>query len=230
MDYRFTSLGIMLGIIIFGHILKRLDSNKLGERVKFTADYHKTFIELVNVLFSTRQIDSVLYGKCIHDVDRIQTELGDEGLLAEILDPLRGIHSRNYPLLLNTLPQLRSMVSMLDNSIMVERLNEQIRLCDDALRRHIGILENAIESELTGWLNPFSCFEKGINYIVGLPLEVLYWCGILSLHNNRTIHGNIIFKGISKIVTLLGLIGSVITIGLGWTDFSSLWRSFLLNK
>ena len=59
-----------------------------------------------------------MYAVCIHDVDKIQEELGNDGVLAEFVDPFKQIKGRNYQLFMNILPEMRSMVNQLD-SIMI---------------------------------------------------------------------------------------------------------------
>lgn len=46
-------------------------------------------------------------------------------------------------------------------------------LCEDALKRHIGNLESAIENEKKGIFNPITCLGEGIRWFVGLPVDIL---------------------------------------------------------
>ena len=77
---------------------------------------------MANDLFTTFRFDNQKYNMVIRDIDRIQEELGADGVLSEFRDPLRGMKGRNYQLFMNIMPEIRSAVSM-DNSIMRERIN-----------------------------------------------------------------------------------------------------------
>ncbi len=48
---------------------------------------------------------------------------------------------------MNIVPEIRTALSNMGYSIMDERINQLMGLCEDALRRHIGNLDRAIEQE-----------------------------------------------------------------------------------
>lgn len=173
---------------------------------------------MANDLFTTFRFDNQKYNMVIRDIDRIQEELGADGVLSEFRDPLRGMKGRNYQLFMNIMPEIRSAVSM-DNSIMRERINQLMGLCEDALKRHIGNLERAMELEKKNLYNPITCLGEGIRWIVYLPVDILNWLGILSANRGEKIKANIIFRVISNVIVFIGLISSIFTIILGWDDF-----------
>jgi len=51
---------------------------------------------------------------------------------------------------MNIVPEIRTALSNMGYSIMDERINQLMGLCEDALRRHIGNLDRAIEQEKKG--------------------------------------------------------------------------------
>lgn len=51
---------------------------------------------------------------------------------------------------------------------MMERINQLMGLCEDALKRHIGNLESAIENEKKGLFNSIMCLGEEIRWFVGL--------------------------------------------------------------
>ena len=153
----------------------------------------------------------------IKDVDKIQgeLELGMDGVLNGFVDPLKGIQGRNYQLFMNIMPEIRTALSNMDYSIIYERTNQLMGLCEDALRRHIGNLDRAIEHEKNGLWNPITCMGEGIRWIVGLPVDVLQWAGLYSTNKSRKIKTSVIFKAISNLIVFIGLISSIVTIVLG---------------
>lgn len=46
-----------------------------------------------------------------------------------------------------------------------------------------------------------------------------FWTGIISERNNSAVHSNIVFKAIAHIITIVGLISSIMGIVLGWDEF-----------
>lgn len=174
---------------------------------------------MVNDLFNTFRFNSQKYNLVIKDIDRIQEELDADGVLNEFIDPLRGVKVRNYQLFMNIMPEIRLAVSDVDNYIMRDRINQMMGLCEDALKRHIGNLERAIGHEKKGLYNPITCLGECIRFIVYLPIDILYWAGILSVNRSNIIKSNRIFRVIGNVIVFIGLISSIFTIILGWDDF-----------
>lgn len=227
MENRLIPILLTVGIILLGFVLKLHRINSYVKRRELTIIFRSIFIEMSNIFFKSGRIPTDLYTKCIHDVDAIQLELGNEGIIADFVDRLHGIQGKNYQLFVNIIPELRTAEHMYNNSVMMERLSQLVCICDDALQRHIGNLDRALENDRTWIFNPFTCFGEGVRFIIGLPIDILLWCGIISL-NKR---GGWLFKAIGTIITFISLISSIITIVLGWNDasayFIKLWNLFL---
>lgn len=87
-----------------------------------------------------------------------------------------------------------------------------------------------MDTERKGIFNPFICFREGVRFILGLPVLVLYWSGFVSTRTISAARVSSVFKFISGVITLIGLISSIITILLGWNEASEIiikvWKSF----
>ena len=208
---------VVVLIIFVGHIIKRVQILKLRDRLRYTTEFNNKFFQMINILFDKRRLDNALYSYCLHEIDKIQKELANDGVISEYVDRLRGIQGRNYQLFMNIMPEIRQMISF-DNFIVEERVRQLIGCCDDALKRHIGNLDRLIESASKGLFNPFTCFGEGIRWLVGLPLDILLWCGIINQSREQRIRTNYVYKVINNFIVLLGVVSSIVTIALGWED------------
>lgn len=230
MYYRIIPILVTLAVIIIGFIARVINAGDISARREFTIRFQNTFIELANSFFKTGRMSDELYSKCIHDVDAIQAELGYDGIIAGYVDRLHGIKGQNYQLFVNIIPEIREAESLSGNSIMMERVSQLIGTCNDALQRHVGNLDRELEAERKGLFNPFICFREGVRFIIGLPVLILYWSGIVSTRAISAARISSVFKFISSVITLIGLISSIITILLGWKEASDiivkLWKSF----
>lgn len=218
MIYHVIPAIIVLVLVVIGHIIKRKRIAKYNNRAEITVDFNNRFFDFVNDLFTTRRMDSDKYNAVIKDVDKIQEELGMDGVLNGFVDPLKGIRGTNYQLFMNIMPEIRTAISNMGNSIMDERINQLMGLCEDALRRHIGNLDRAIEQEKKGLFNPITCMGECIRWIVGLPVDVLQWAGLYNSNKSKKIKANVIFKIISNLGVIIGLISSVVSIVIGWDE------------
>lgn len=157
MIYHIIPAVVVATLIVIGHVIKRKRITSYNKKAEFTVYFNNTFFDFANEVFTTRCMNSEKYNAVMKDVDKIQEELGVDGELNEFVDPLRGIQGRNYQLFMNIVPEIRTTLSNMGYSIMDERIDQLMGLCEDALRRHIGNLDRAIEQEKKGLWNPITC-------------------------------------------------------------------------
>ncbi len=58
-----------------------------------------------------------------------------------------------------------------------------------------------------------------------MPVLILYWSGIVSTRTITTVRVSTAFKFISGVITLISIIGSLITILLGWNETAEITGS-----
>jgi len=227
MKYRVIPILITAVLILIGHVTMRITRSDYIKRKQFTVTFQNSFISLVENFLNSHSLNSVFYERCIHDVDKIQEELGGDGIIAGVIDPLSGTRFLNYQLFMNIFPELRKLSSMLDNSVVAARCDQLIGLCDDALRRHGGNLDRAIDQLNNQLWNPITCLGNGFRWIIWLPGNIFNWAGIISSQKVREVHQNRFVKFVENIIVLIGLIGSIFTIILGWNDMVRFIAKFL---
>lgn len=230
MIYHVIPAIIVVALIVIGFLIKYRRINSYNKRCDFTTEFNNKFFDFVNETFSSYRIDSNKYSAVIMEVDKIQQELGMDGVINSFYDPLHGMQGRNYQLFMNIMHEIRSAVSARDNIIIMERINQLMGLCEDALKRHIGNLERAIENEKKGLFNPITCLGEGIRWLVGLPVDILCWAGLYSVARSQKIKVSTIFKIISNIIVVIGLISSIVTIALGWDEFLKMLQNCIGRK
>lgn len=218
---RLIPICIVIGIIFIGHISKRIDLSEIKKRKEFTSQYRNKLIGFLNDFLAGNPLNQPLYYELTTDINPMQWELGKDGI-AYVQDPLNGVSSSNYQLLINFLPELRRFQSERDNIIIMNRLRQSAENCDDMFIRHLGTLNELDKSYRKTLYNPFSCFSDGMKFIVSLPILILNWFGLLSDEHARRAKKSWIVKFISFIIVLLGVISAIVTITLGWNDFSQL--------
>ena len=224
---RIIPILILIGVGVLGFIIKFVEVYDLDKRLSFTKEYRNTFIALCNDIFSNNHFDQSIYYELTAAVKEMQAELGDDGIYAYVQDNLKGVATRNYQALVNFLPELRTAISEKQNSIMAMRLSQSIADCDDMFVRHIGTLTSQMDTTRKEAKNPFSCFAEGVRTIIALPISLLKWFGIISSTTSMKLKSNWIVKVISIFVTLVGFVGSVITIIIGWKQFVEIINKIL---
>lgn len=214
---RITAAIIIVAIIIVGAIEKIYKLYTLTNRLEFTSRYRNDFIDFCNQARKTHHLEDDRYYSLLQDVNKIQRELGMDGIISVYQDPLAGFQMNNYPLFLNFFNEMRQY--MTSYSLFEERVYLLVSSCDEALVKHIGNLKEAIALGKSKVKNPFFCFANGISFIISLPIRVLEWCGIINNKFSTKILNSKFQTIINKIAILLGLISSLFTIILGWDNF-----------
>lgn len=223
---RFIPLAILIVIIFLGFALKLIELNQLTAKLDFTNEYRNKFIALFNEYINGK-LNNQLYIELTEKVVEMQNELGSDGLLGYMIDPWKGISDRNHQVLINFLPEIRTIEQWRDNSIMMKRFLSSAQTCDDMFIRHSGQLKNRFDSERKRLCNPFSCLIDGIRWILYLPANILLWCGFISEWANYKLRINWFLKSLTFLVTIIGLVSSVVTIIIGWEEFCQIFMTWL---
>ena len=215
-------------IVIIGFVYKKVELAHNNERLNFTRDYRNKFITYVNSIVSNHTFDQKLYYELTSDVNKMQYELGADGVYAHLTDNLKGYSVKNYQLLINFLPETRNILNDIDNIIMQNRYMQSIQSCDDMFIRHIGTLNQLDEQIRKNLYNPFSNFAQGIRFFVSLPWLILNWFGFISIETKRKITGNFIIKLLNFLVTIVGFASNIIAIFVGWEPFLLIIKKLIM--
>lgn len=210
---------IVIGIIILGFIMKKIELNDVVKRIDFTNQYHKKLETLIDEISSKEIFNQQLYYELTSEVKGMQYELGSDGVFKYATDNLKGFSTSNYQLLINFLPELRDVLKNQNNIITVDRFNQSANDCDNMFIRHLGSLNELKKSIRKNSFNPFSSFSNGMKFIISLPILLLNWFGFISDEYTRKAKCSWFIKFLNFLVVLIGFIGAIMSIILGWNDF-----------
>ncbi|OGU10272.1 MAG: hypothetical protein A2075_21740 [Geobacteraceae bacterium GWC2_58_44] len=163
----------------------------------------------------------------------MQRQLGRTGILAAFRPPFADFQYTNYQILLNMLPELRK--AFVDSYALGRLASEYGATVQETMLRHLGEIDECETNLGKEVRNPFVWLREGARTILAIPLYLLQWFGIISESITDKVTGNFIFRMLSSVAVIVGFIGSVITIVLGWEQFSrmmniSSFSSFLTQR
>ena len=217
---RLITIGIIGVLIVLGLLDILFKINNLNKRIEYTHSYRNDFVTFCNELQETKTLGGKTYTRLMQEVNRIQRELGTDGIISVYRDPLAGFQMNNYPIFLNFFNELRNYVT--NFYLFEERIFLLISSADESLIKHIGNLEDAIAHNRRKLKNPVFCFSRGINLIISLPVKVFEWGGVISEQSSSKILGSHIHRFLSKLIFIIGLISSIMTIVMDWEEFISI--------
>ena len=96
----------------------------------------------------------------------------------------------------------------------------------ESIIRYLGLLEESREVLITQRKNPVVWFREGIKFILNIPFKSLVWFDILNSSIVKKITSNILFKFFSGLIALITFLSTVITIVLGYEQFTKYLLSF----
>lgn len=209
MDKFWLAIALVLPFIV-GLVSLFLRLTRIAKEEEFADEYHRKLSDYV----SSRGQDTEAYGWLVHRVNKMQAQLGNEGVFAAYRPPASNHLIRNYPALLNMLPELRRWLG--DWSVSDRLANEYAGTLEDLLVRHIGSLSDRHEAVANSIRNPVTWLRDGMRVVIALPVTVLGWLGIIRTGTVYRITGSRIFGVLSGITGLVGFVAAVAGLAVDW--------------
>lgn len=208
-------LGVtLLFILSSSYLLFKVRASYFSEiknNKAFLSDFLKDYRKFTTLYFN-KNLDTNLYNSLLTRSDKVQSILGKIGIVY-YKPPQRyqGVNwaVRNYEIILETLPDIRSGVAE----------KSMIHTVEDVLVRQIGIFSDSITlyeqspDSFIFWL------WKGIQNSLLPPLLLINKIGILGTNTLNRIVDSLIFKFLSILAVTIGIFSGVVTIIVGWNDF-----------
>jgi hypothetical protein len=214
MSSRLWILLDLLTFLIIGFIrTMRTVSRLLREREEVDR-----FSETFKRYSDSRGGDLQAYGQLIERSDRVQKLLGYVGVMARYITPFERIVIPNYHIILNALPAMRQDY---------ERGNtrtEYAPIIGETLVRYLGVSSDLIRQKQTELQNPMVWFREGIGGMLLLPVLLFQSLGLTSDSSTASVASSAAFRIVTGVLTLVSLVGSIITIVLGWRQSVAVLR------
>jgi hypothetical protein len=213
-NYRLILVLLLIIIFLIGFykIWKRKIVNL--NNIKFASD----FLKNLQSFYNSQGKDSSIYSWLINRSPKMQSIMGDFGVLSSYQPPYKNIVFNNYQIISNMIPELNK--EYYDLSMTTSRIiNMVFDTIQESIMRYIGNSEDIIEIRKKQLKNPILWFKEGIGAIILFPIITLNLFGLLSNQLIDSLSNNVIVKLIIFIVGLVGFVASIVTITIGWPGF-----------
>jgi hypothetical protein len=216
------AIGVICVICVTGLYQRLQARRRYQERRAFATDYRSRFIAHVDN--SGQDISS--YTWLIAASTRMQVEMGGFGIYSHFRGA--GFQATNYSIIMNGIPALRDAFDRNQRRMGLygDEVNGYIQMLNDTMVRYLGSLEHA-SAQLPSLWNPMICFREGVRAWLSSPLTLLNWFGVISAATASRLVGSKPFTALSGIAAVLGFIGTMFTIVLGWDDMHKLVSKLL---
>ncbi len=172
--------------------------------------YRDNFVKFSNVYISGIQnynsfvFDNQAYNWLIINSVKAQEILKGWGYI-DYKPAFKNYYVKDYPLILNTLPKFRS------NDLEMFDINS----VEDSMLRYLGELDNKFKNINENLFNPIVLFKEGVKEVVGWPMLILFWFGLLNKMSLYSIRQSGVFNFLTGIISFVAFISGLVTILVG---------------
>ena len=214
MSERLFWLVALAAVCIIGFIGKWLSYRENREKRKFVVEFNEKLRQYI----SSNGKNHELYGWLIHRSNKMQLQMEASGIIVLYRPPYANYQYKNYPIILNMLPELHRTLrnDVLSRGDLPESYASTLL---ESTVRHIGIIDDQGEDLFAELKNPFIWFANGVNILLATPVRVLGWIGVIGETGVDLLTSNFLFKASAALVALIGLVSSIIGIVTGWNQF-----------
>ncbi|MCG6368728.1 hypothetical protein [Vibrio fluvialis] len=205
-------VGAVIALFVIGLISFVIQKKKLNSKISFVREFKEQFITYWNSGGNNHEV----YGWLIHRSNKMQNQMGSQGIISSFKPPYANYYLNNYAIILNMLPTLNES---LKEFLLREQAAQYARAIDEALIRHWGSLSDRDEFLWSRLKNPMYWFQQGIRQVTGIPFYILGVFGIMSVGTVTSIVGSTLFGVLSGLITLVGFASAVLSLVVGWDDF-----------
>jgi hypothetical protein len=215
MSPRWAAFVLLLTLLIVGVARIWSSLSRLFSERKEVDD----FIQVFNRYHQSQGQDLDAYGRLIETSYRVQELIGHVGVMAEFRAPFGAFVARNYQIILNALPSMNR-----DLGHGTGGRSEYGVLVAETLVRYMGWSEDLIREKQRDAKNPLVWLREGVSAILLVPVQLLQAFGIGSRFRTASVARSTGFRVAAALVTLVGFVGSIFTIALGWRPMIELPR------
>lgn len=217
LDSRIIAGGIIVAISLIGLYRVLSHRSDITKQLGFAEEY----LSQLGKYAESGGKDETAYEWMTRHSNKMQNDLGHQGIFASYKPPGANYLLKNVPIILNLLPQLHTLAN--DEWLGGRPVTADVyTTIGDALLRHIGTQEALINQLGRAIRNPLTLFRHGIEAILLMPFYLLQSFGLLSDSTGQRVHGSKLAKIFSGIVALISFLSGLITIFMGWEVFSNI--------
>jgi hypothetical protein len=218
---RFQIISILVVIALMGWLQLIFKIRRTNEKEKYALKYFDSFKKYVE----SKGKDNEAYTWMTYESVKMQNQLGILGIMSNYKPPGANYIFKNYPVLVNMLPDLHSSFNSDYLIVASPWISNYIQVLQEMLVRHLGVLNKEkkdIQSEIN---NPFKAFRAGIQLLLLLPFSIVSWFGLATKDFLWRLSRNPLVKIISGVFAIIMFISAIVSLVVGWKYFVIIVKS-----
>jgi hypothetical protein len=217
LDIKLITIGCIFIFIILGIVKQLLEKNNCGKTHSDLLSFHNLLVKYIEE-HGHNFADYVFLQK---QSTHVQDLLGGNGFVTLMLPFHHDMPINHFPIITGGLDQLQQYIK--DNAL-YRQTNQIAEQMISMLLRTSGIFERKSQQITKSLKNPIISFAIGLRLIITSPFYIFYWFGLFDRFKLQRIEESFIIKSFSFLITLIGLISSIMSILLGWDQIIAFIR------
>jgi hypothetical protein len=211
--------GIILGVIgVAG--LGLLRTVLYVRRLSREKDFLLEFGRHLKLFVESNGKEYAAYGWLTMHALKMQSAMGPLGVFQHYRGP--GFTATNYQIVLNLVPEIRDDFVNGMYALVPQQTAAKVNTVQDALMRYAGMLDELATDGMKELKNPLIWLREGVQALLIAPFALLRSLGLLPDRAQARIARSPLFRILSGTIVLVGLLGSIITIAIGWKQFHAI--------
>ncbi|ONG80156.1 hypothetical protein BKK41_16105 [Bacillus cereus] len=221
---------ILLLLLLIGFIQKMSSLQSIRNKLHFLVTYNNNYVDYLNNYFRQPHEDTAdeLFSYLVRHSQKAQKSLGKIGYV-DYRPPFENYILRNYPVIVNIIPSLREnrVTDPLSSLLTKNKIDDEFLRVNHLLQMGIGSYEEKEDKIKKEIRNPFILLKEGVQFIVTLPIALMYWTGLINYSTLNKVSNNFIVKFLNFLIIIIGFFSAIVTLVTGWEPFIKITNKFL---
>ncbi|PHC41310.1 hypothetical protein COF09_16485 [Bacillus toyonensis] len=213
---------ILLLLLLIGFIQKMSSLQSIRNKLHFLVTYNNNYVDYLNDYFHQPHEDAAdeLFSYLVRHSQKAQKSLGNIGYVGH-RPAFENYIMNNYPVIVNIIPSLRSnrVTDPISSSLTQNKIDDEFLHVNHLLQMGIGSYEEKEDKIKKEIRNPFILLKAGVQFIVTLPISLMYWTGLIKYSTLNRISNYFIIKLLNFLIILIGFFSAIVTLVTGWEPF-----------
>lgn len=221
---------ILFLLFLIGFIQKMNSLKNIQNKIDFLVTYNNNYVDYLNDYFHRPHEEKAdeLFSYLIRNSQKAQKSLGKIGYV-DYRPAFENYIMKNYPVIVNIVPSLRS--NSVTNPIFPNSKNnpidDEFLRINHLLQMGIGLCEEREDTIKKELRNPFILLKEGVQFIVTLPIVLMYWTGLIKYSTLNKVSNYFIVKLLNFLILIIGFLSAIVTLVTGWEPFIKITNKFL---
>lgn len=192
--------------------------NKRIKKIRVKRERIHNFLNKLKLYVESGGRDGEAFLQMVHQSALVQRDLGRYGI-AMYKPPGFLSYFNNYQLIVNHLSELQRWIQTDDVFSYLKPGLAIANSIQEGLIRYLGVIDDYEPNLIKMRRNPLVLLREGVGWLIVLPISVFSFIGLANEDVPDALSQYRIVKFFSRVLTLIGLVGSIVTLVTGWSQF-----------